>query len=117
MRKSLNVFLALLLIVSALILWFLTRKPYIPAVLALMAALVVTAALMSNWLKVSLHAAFATFSTALLRPIKLAVFVGVLVTAGVTWSRLALVRHVAADLIAGLLLGAAAGASSQLWFG
>ncbi len=112
-RNSLNVFLVVLLLLSAVLLWFLTRRPYMPVALALSGALIVTALLIARWVKVSLHVAFAAFATALLWPIKLAFVVGVLVTAAVVWSRLVLGRHVAADVMAGFLLGAAAGARNN----
>lgn len=114
-RASLNVFLAVLLLLSAALLWFLTRRPSMSVALALAGALIVTALLIARWVKVSLHAAFAAFATALLWPIKLAVIAGVLVTVVVVWSRLVLGRHVAADVVAGLLLGMAAGGAYQVW--
>ena len=114
-RNSLNVFLVVLLLLSAVLLWFLTRRPYMPVALALSGALIVTALLIARWVKVSLHVAFAAFATALLWPIKLAFVVGVLVTAAVVWSRLVLGRHVAADVMAGFLLGAAAGGGYHVW--
>jgi len=114
-RNSLNVFLGALCLLSAVLLWLLTRRPYMSVALALSGALVVVALTIARWVKVSLHAAFAAFATALLWPNKVAVVVGVLVTAAVVWSRLVLGRHVAADVTAGLLLGAAAGGGYQLW--
>ena len=108
-RASLNVFLAALLILSAALLWILTRRPSLAVALALAGALIVAALLIARWVTVSLHAAFAAFATALLWPIKLAVIAGVLVTALVVWSRLVLGRHAGADVVAGLLLGIAAG--------
>jgi membrane-associated phospholipid phosphatase len=83
--------------------------------LALSGALIVIALLVARWVKVSLHVAFAAFATALLWPIKLAVIAGIFVTAAVAWSRLVLGRHVAADVIAGLLLGAATGGAYDAW--
>jgi membrane-associated phospholipid phosphatase len=114
-RTSLNVFLAVLCLLSAVLLWVLTRRLYMPIALALSGAMIVAALLLAKWVKVSLHAAFAAFATALLWPIKLAVVAGVLVTAAVVWSRLVLGRHVAADVVAGLLLGAAAGGAYHVW--
>ena len=114
-RNSLNVFLVTLCFLSAVLLWFVTRRPYMSVALALSGALILTALLSARWVKVSLHVAFAAFATALLWPIKLAFVAGVLVTAAVMWSRLVLGRHVAADVMAGLLLGAAAGAAYHLW--
>ena len=114
-RNSLNVFLVTLCLLSAVLLWFLTHRPYMSVALALSGALILTALLSARWVKVSLHVAFAAFATALLWPIKVAFIAGVLVTAAVMWSRLVLGRHVAADVLAGLLLGAAAGGAFHLW--
>jgi membrane-associated phospholipid phosphatase len=83
--------------------------------LGLSGALVLAALLVARWVKVSLHAAFAAFATILLWPITLAVVGGVLVTVAVVWSRLVLRRHVVADVIAGLLLGVAAGGGYHVW--
>jgi membrane-associated phospholipid phosphatase len=114
-RSSLNVFLGALCLLSAVLLWLLTRRPHMSIALALSGALFVMALTIARWVKVSLHAAFAAFATALLWPNKVAVVVGVLVTAAVVWSRLVLGRHVAGDVTAGLLLGAAAGGGYHLW--
>lgn len=114
-RRSLNGFLAALLLLSAALLWFLTRRPYMSGALALSGVVIVMALLVARSIKVSLHAAFAAFSTALVWPVMLAVVAGILVTLAVAWSRLVLGRHVAADLIVGLLLGVAAGSAYHLW--
>jgi membrane-associated phospholipid phosphatase len=114
-RKSLNVFLALLLLLSAGLLWFLTRRPSLSIALALSGALIVAALLVARWVKVSLHAAFAAFATTLLWPNEPAVVAGVLITAAVVWSRLVLSRHVITDVVVGLLLGAAAGGAYHVW--
>jgi hypothetical protein len=114
-RNSLNVFLVVLCLLSAELLWFFTDSVSMSAALALSGAIVLAALLLSKWVKVSLHAAFAAFATTLLWPITLAVVGGVLVTAAVVWSRLVLRRHVAADVMAGLLLGVAAGGAYHVW--
>jgi membrane-associated phospholipid phosphatase len=114
-RNSLNVFLVTLCLLSAVLLWFLTHRPHLSVALALSGALILTAFLSARLVKVSLHVAFAAFATALLWQIKVAFIAGVLVTAAVMWSRLVLGRHVAADVLAGLLLGAAAGGAFHLW--
>jgi len=114
-RNSLNVFLGVLCLLGAVLLWFLTRRPYMSLGLALSGALIVIALLIARWVKVSLHVAFAAFATALLWPIKLAVVAGVLLTAAVVWSRLVLGRHVAADVVTGLVLGTAAGGVYHVW--
>lgn len=114
-RTSLNVVLAVLLLLSAALLWFLTHRIYLPVALAVSSAIFVIALLLSRWVKVSLHAAFAAFATALLWPLKLAFVIGVLATAAVVWSRLVLGRHVAADIVAALLLGGIAGGAYLAW--
>jgi len=114
-RHSLNVFLGVVCLLGAVLLWLLTRRPYLSLGLALSGALVVIALLIARWVKVSLHAAFAAFATALLWPNEVAVLAGVLATAAVVWSRLVLGRHIAADLAAGLLLGATAGSAYHIW--
>ena len=114
-RSALNVFLVVLCSLSAMLLWFLTRRQSMSVALALSGALVLVALLLARWVKVPLHAAFAAFATTLLWPITLAVAGGVLVTAAVVWSRLVLQRHVAADVMTGVLLGVAAGCGYHVW--
>ena len=104
-RPSLNLFLVGLLVLSAVLLRYLLRSPHMSIALVLAAMLVVAALLLARWVKVSLHTAFAAYSTALLWPLTLAVVGGIVVTAAVAWSRLALGRHVAADVGVGFLLG------------
>src|SRR5512132_4157063 len=114
-RNSLNVFLGVLCLLGAVLLWFLTRRPYMSLGLVLSGALIVVALLIARWVKVSLHVAFAAFATALLWPIKLAVVAGALLTAAVVWSRVVLGRHVVADVACGLVLGTAAGGAYHVW--
>ena len=114
-RASLNGFLAALLSGSALLVWILTRRPDMPVALASAALLIVIAILAASWVKISLHAAFAAFATALLWPMKLAFPIGVLATAAIMWSRLVLGRHKPVDVIAGLLVGFAIGSAYQWW--
>jgi len=114
-RMSLHVFLAAVLLLSSALLWLLAHRLHMAIALALSGALVMSALLMARWVKASLHVAFAAFATALVWPNALAVVGGGLVTAAVVWSRLALGRHVAADIATGLVLGAAAGVGYQMW--
>ena len=100
----------MLLLLSATLLWFLAGRSNMAIALAFSGAIILAALLSARWVKVSLHAAFAAFATALLWPNWIGVVAGVAVTAAVVWSRLELGRHVAADIAAGLLLGMIAGA-------
>ena len=82
--------------------------------LALSAALFLIALLLSKWVKLSLHTAFAIFATVLMWPNTLALILGILMTGLLIWSRLSLGRHVMADIIVGLLAGGVAGVLYQL---
>jgi membrane-associated phospholipid phosphatase len=114
-RSSLNWFLATLLLASAALVWFGLRNLHMSVALVLSATLIVAALLLARWVKMSLHVAFAAFATSLLWPMTWAVVAGILVTAAVAWSRLTLGRHVAADVVAGLLLGTLAGGAYAVW--
>ena len=113
-RKSLNLVLGILCLSGAAAIWFATRRHPMAIALALSGALIVIALISSRWVKVSLHAMFAAFATSLLWPIVPALAAGTLITAAVVWSRLALGRHVVADVVTGLTLGVAAGAAFHL---
>jgi len=113
-RNSLNFFLAALCLSGSALLLLLTHQVHMAVALALSGALVVVALTISRWVKISLHVAFATFATALLWPNMPAVVAGIVATSAVTWSRLVLGRHVAADVATGLLFGAAAGIAYHL---
>jgi len=73
--------------------------------------LIVVAMLASPWMKVSLHASFATFAVLLLWPLDMRYRALACVAAvGIAGSRLVLGRHTLADVLAGSLLGALFGA-------
>ncbi len=114
-RRSLNLFLVGLFVLSAVLLRYLLRSSQISIGLALAAMLIIVALLLARWVKVSLHTAFAAYSAVLLWPLKLAVVAGIMATAAVAWSRLALGRHGAADVGIGFILGVVAGAMYNWW--
>jgi hypothetical protein len=113
-RRQLNGFLALLLFGVAGGLWWGCQPWPVALGLALGGAVVVFASLLRRWLKLSLHAAFALFAAVLLWPQWMAVLGGLALAAGVSWSRLVLRRHTLAEVVAGLLAGAAAGVAFHL---
>lgn len=82
--------------------------------LFLSALLIVIALLSARLLKLSLHVAFAAFATLLLWSLMVAVATGIAVSAALVWSRLVLGRHVTADVVAGVVLGAVAGVAYQV---
>jgi membrane-associated phospholipid phosphatase len=114
-RTSLNVFLAGALLASAAVAALLVDARHLAVALAIAAVPILAALLLARWVKASLHTAFAAFATALLWPWVTAVVVGAGVTVAVAWSRLVLGRHQMRDVIAGLLLGLAAGAAYIAW--
>lgn len=81
----------------------------IVATVALSGAIVLAGHLMRRWNKASLHVAFVAFAALIVWPQALATGIGLAATAAVAWSRLALSRHVVADIVAGAVLGLAAG--------
>lgn len=81
----------------------------VPTVVGLSGLIVLVAYLFRSVAKLSLHVAFAVFAAWLVWPNHVAAVALALAAAGVAWSRLALRRHVAADIILGTLAGAAAG--------
>jgi hypothetical protein len=108
-RHTLILFLAVVLFLSAAVAWAMDQRELGTAV-GLAAILVTSHRLSPPRFKMSLHVAFAAFSTALVWPNATWMIVGALVTAAIAWSRFVLARHVAAEIVQGLVLGAAAGA-------
>lgn len=97
------------LLVAAGALWLLRLPIGLPLVIGLAGLIVMTGQLFRGVAKLSLHVAFAVFATFLAWPNHGAAIVLAVMAAGVAWSRLALRRHVPADLLLGLAAGAAAG--------
>lgn len=114
-RKSLNLFLATLCLLSAGILWALTDRPHMAIALTLSGTLFLIALFVAKWVKLSLHTAFAVFATALVWPNMIAISIGIVITALVIWSRLVLGRHVISDIIVGFLTGLILGVIYQLF--
>lgn len=113
-RRQLTRLLAVLLGAIAVALWASGQAPAVTAGPLLVALPVVAAHALRRRLKVSLHAAYAVLAAALLWPQLLGTALVGLLALGVAWSRLELRRHTRAEVLAGLLLGAASGAALQL---
>ena len=107
-RRSLNVFLLLLFAAGAIIAWLNQGVSPLCMALALAAAIILVALLISPICKLSLHVAFIAFAAFVPGTLAAGIGIGAL-GAGVAWSRLRLGRHVPVDLLAGLLAGTAAG--------
>jgi hypothetical protein len=108
-RAQLNSRLGVGLLAAAGLLWLTGLHVGFPLVVGL-AGLIVVAGHMLRWVaRLSLHVGFAVFAAFLVWPNHTAAVALALVAACVAWSRIALRRHVAADIILGTLVGAAAG--------
>ena len=102
---------------GALMVWLLIRDPrsfLLRGTLAVLAMLLVSS-IVNRWVKVSLHCAFAAFGAAVLlaggSPLGwlLAALLPIL-----AWARLAMGRHRVAEVVAGVIIGAVAGALPHL---
>jgi hypothetical protein len=113
-RSQLNLFLSLVLLGVAALLWKSGQPASIVAGMAVSGLLVVTAYALRRWLKVSLHVGFGVLATSLVWPHPLGTLALLLLVAGVAWSRWALARHTLGEVLLGGLLGAAAGSAFQL---
>jgi membrane-associated phospholipid phosphatase len=114
-RRTLNLFLAIVLFLGAAIAFYQLSQPSLALGLLLSGLLIVVMLSASRWVKLSLHAAFAVFAALLLWPLNLwyVAFAGA-AAAGICWSRLVLARHTVAEVLGGALLGGLCGIC--FWF-
>ena len=109
-RRSLNLFLAMVLFLAAIVAFARAAEPGFTLGLLLSGLLIILAMLISRWIKLSLHASFATFAVVLLWPLGFwYVALAAVVAAGICWSRVFLGRHTVTEVVAGNLIGAAMG--------
>jgi hypothetical protein len=108
-RAQLNARIGVGLLAAAGVLWLTGLHFGLPLVAGLSGLIVVAGNVFRGVAKLSLHVAFAVFAAFLVWPNQIASAGLALVAFGVAWSRIALRRHVAADIILGALAGAAAG--------
>ena len=108
-RAQLNVRLAIGLLLAACALWLAGLHVGIPLVVGLSGLIAVAAHLFRGVAKLSLHVAFAVLAAFLVWPHAVAAAALALGVVAVAWSRLALRRHVVADVVLGAIVGAVAG--------
>jgi len=109
-RRSLNLFLAIILLLGAVFAFVRTPEVGLSVGLLMSGVLILVVMSASSWLKVSLHASFAAFAVALLWPLHYwYVVVASVAAAAVCWSRVILGRHSIEEVLVGSLLGAACG--------
>lgn len=113
-RAQLNSRVGIGLLAAAGMLWLTGMHFGVPLVVGLSGLIVTAGRVFQGVAKLSLHVAFAVFAAILVWPNCVATAALALAAAGVAWSRLALRRHVAADIILGALTGAAAGLAFQV---
>jgi membrane-associated phospholipid phosphatase len=109
-RRQLNLVLAAMLGAAAAALGLAGQPRPVVVGMASAAVLVAVAHAARQWLKTSLHVSFAIFGAAFLWPRVAAMLLLVGLAIAVGWSRLVLGRHTPVEVIAGGLLGIAAGA-------
>lgn len=108
-RAELNAFaIPLLFGASAWVAWQ-GLPGVIAAGLAVGGSLVLLAHALRRWLKVSLHAGFAVFAASLLWAVPAMAAGGMVLALAVGWSRVALSRHSAAEVLTGWVVGGVAG--------
>lgn len=108
-RMQFNSRVGIGLLAAAGALWLMGLHVGLPLVIGLAGLIVLTGQLFRGVAKLSLHVAFAVFAAFLVWPNQIAAVVLAAIAIGVAWSRLALRRHVAADVVLGALAGIAAG--------
>lgn len=110
-RRSLNLFLAIVLCLGAAAAFYQLPGPGLSLGLLLSGLLIVAVMLVSPWVKLSLHASFAAFAVLLLWPLKLwCVALASLAALGICWSRVMLGRHTIVEVLGGSFLGGLFGA-------
>jgi hypothetical protein len=114
-RAQLNGRVGIGLLAAAGLLWLAGLHIGFPLVVALSGLIVAVGHVLRGAAKLSLHAAFAVFATFLVWPDRVAAATLAVAAVAVVWSRLALRRHVRADIILGVLAGAAAGLAFQAY--
>lgn len=114
-RRSLNVFLAIVLLLGAAVASYQLPESGLSLGLLLPGLLIVAVMLVSPWVKLSLHASFAAFAVLLLWPLKpWYVALASVAAAGICWSRVVLARHTIVEVLGGSFLGGLFGAC--FWF-
>jgi hypothetical protein len=99
--------------IAAALAWVLVNDPrsFLVRGLLIVAAFLLLAAILTRWIKVSLHVAFAALTaTALSLRGSVVGYTLIAVVPLLFWSRIALGRHRVHELVVGLLLGATTGA-------
>jgi membrane-associated phospholipid phosphatase len=108
-RAQLNLRVSVGLLGAAGVLWLAGLHIGFPLVVGLSGLIVAVGHLFRRAAKLSLHVAFAVFAAFLAWPNHIAATALAMIAVGVAWSRIALRRHVASDIILGTLAGTSAG--------
>jgi len=115
-RRTLNGALLAALAIGAALSALSGGLPELTWGLALAAAIIAVALLATRWCTLSLHVAFAIYAAWLLWPLgAMWTLAALCVAAAIAWSRLRLQRHRPRDLLAGAVVGCAAGLAFLGW--
>ena len=95
--------------------WLADPSPAIVRGSIVAAAILLLAAALNRWLKISLHLTFACFCGLILAQVRLSYGIAVLLLIPpLVWSRIVLSRHALSETVGGILLGAL-GAAGFIW--
>lgn len=112
-RRTLNGALLAVLLGTAAVSWWLTGPSIPTRTLVAAAGIIVAALVLTPWLKLSLHVAFAVLAAFIPGTLAAGLVLGALAV-GVAWARLALRRHTLRDVIAAAACAAVAGAALRM---
>jgi len=116
-RTILYFSLIAVLLLSSIYFQFVVHSAFLVQGSAVTALMVAVAAVLSRWIRLSLHLAFAVYAGLILARIHPGYGLPILIFApALAWSRLALLRHTLAEVICGSVLGlGVAGLMIWLW--
>lgn len=103
---------------GAFLMWWMQAPLFVLRTGAVMLTLFIVAAVVNLWMKISLHALFATYCSVILWQVGVVwAVVGSVLALFVFWSRLFLGRHTLIETVAGVALGLSGGLLVAWWFG
>ena len=101
---------------GAFLMWWMQAPPFVLRSGFVMLALFIIAAVVNLWVKISLHALFATYCSMILWQVGVIwAVVGTVLAVLVFWSRLFLSRHTLMEIVAGIALGLGGGLLVGWW--
>ena len=105
-------------VLGAFLMWWIQAPMFVLHGACVMLAVFILAAIINTWIKISLHALFASYCAVILFQVDVAFGVAAAIMAAfVFWSRLFLSRHTLIEAVAGIGLGVGGGIVAVWWPG